>query len=90
MSAATSFYATFQQLSLALGIAFSAMTLAVSGRILGHDQPQLMDFSIAFLAVAVVSLFAPLMSTAMDSRAGSQVSGHGAGSVAPVSVAPAE
>src|SRR5262249_8568022 len=62
MSAATSFYTTFQQLSLALGVAFSAAVLASSTSILGHDQPQLMDFSIAFLAVAGVSLFAPLMS----------------------------
>jgi EmrB/QacA subfamily drug resistance transporter len=90
MSAATSFYTTFQQLSLALGIAFSAAALASSTRIFGHDQPQLMDFSVAFLAVAVVSLFAPLVSCAMDSRAGAQVSGHRPDPAAPVAVASAE
>lgn len=90
MSAATSFYTTFQQLSLALGIAFSAAALASSTRILGHDQPQLVDFSVAFLAVAIVSLFAPVVSGAMDPRAGSQVSGHKTRPAAPVAVAPAE
>ncbi|MGO4716287.1 MDR family MFS transporter [Bradyrhizobium sp. 2TAF24] len=90
MSAATSFYTTFQQLSLALGVAFSAMAMALSGRILGHDQPQLMDFSVAFLAVALVSMFAPVVSCTMDPHAGSQVSGHGTNSASAVNAAPAE
>ena len=87
MSAATSFYTTFQQLSLALGIAFSAAALAVSTHSLGHDQPQLVDFSVAFLAVAMVSLFASVNSSAMESHAGSQVSGHRAKPLAPVAAA---
>jgi EmrB/QacA subfamily drug resistance transporter len=90
MSAATSFYTTFQQLSLALGIAFSAAMLGSSTRILGHDQPQLTDFSVAFLAVATVSLLAPLMSSALDRRAGAQVSGHRATPASSVGAAPAE
>ena len=36
MSAATSFYTTFQQMSLTLGIAVSAAVLAASIRLLGH------------------------------------------------------
>jgi EmrB/QacA subfamily drug resistance transporter len=90
MSAATSFYTTFQQLSLALGIAFSAAVLASSTKIFEHDPPQLIDFSIAVLAVAAVSVFAPLMSSAMDPRAGSQVSGHRAKPASSLGAAPAE
>jgi Na+/melibiose symporter-like transporter len=90
MSAATSFYTTFQQLSLALGVAFSAAVLACSTSILGHDQPQLVDFSVAFLAVSVVSLFAPLVSSTMDPRAGSQVSGHPVKRTSPIGAVPAE
>ena len=41
MSTATSFYTTFQQMSLTLGIAISAAVLAASVRALGHDGPQL-------------------------------------------------
>ena len=52
MSTATSFYTTFQQMSLTLGIAMSAATLAASERILGHTVLMLSDFSVAFLAVA--------------------------------------
>jgi EmrB/QacA subfamily drug resistance transporter len=40
MSTATSFYTTFQQMSLTLGIAISAAVLAASVRALGHDGPQ--------------------------------------------------
>ncbi len=76
MSAATSFYTTFQQLSLALGIALSAAALAGSMAVLGHGEPLLPDFSCALLAVSFVSLFAPLLSGAMDSGAGSSLSGH--------------
>jgi EmrB/QacA subfamily drug resistance transporter len=90
MSAATSFYATFQQLSLALGIALSAAVLASSTRLLEHNQPQLMDFSAAFLAVALVSLFAPLMSSSLNPRAGSQVSGHRVNPASSLGEAPAE
>ncbi|MBV9218166.1 MAG: MFS transporter [Methylobacteriaceae bacterium] len=76
MSAATSFYTTFQQLSLALGIAFSASALAASVRAFGHGEPLLWDFSVAFLAVSAVSLFAPAVSLLLDQSAGAQISGH--------------
>lgn len=90
MSAATSFYTTFQQLSLALGVAFSATILALSSRFWGHEQLQLADFSVAFVAVALVSLMAPVLSGAMDPAAGAEVSGHRRRPVSPVNVAPAE
>lgn len=76
MSAATSFYTTFQQMSLTLGIALSAAALAVSVSINGHGEPMLPDFSAAFLFVAAVSFGAPLLATRLDRSAGAELSGH--------------
>ena len=76
MSTATSFYTTFQQMSLTLGIAVSAATLAASEHLLGHPQLTLTDFSVAFLAVTLVSLAAPLLSRQFDKSAGAELSGH--------------
>ena len=75
MSAATSFYTTFQQLSLTLGIAISAAVLAGSVAWRGHGQPELADFSTAFLAVAAVAVWAPLSSRRLDPSAGAELSG---------------
>jgi MFS family permease len=76
MSAATSFYTTFQQMSLTLGIAVSAAALAASMAIAHRAAPTLPDFSAAFLFVAVVSLMAPLLATQLDRNAGAELSGH--------------
>jgi EmrB/QacA subfamily drug resistance transporter len=76
MSAATSFYTTFQQMSLTLGIAVSAAVLAASIHLLGHQQPLLSDFSVAFLVVSAISLAAPITSLRLDRAAGAEVSGH--------------
>jgi EmrB/QacA subfamily drug resistance transporter len=76
MSTATSFYTTFQQMSLTLGIAMSAATLAASEHMFGHTELKLSDFSVAFLTVAVVSLAAPLLSMRLDKSAGAELSGH--------------
>ncbi len=76
MSTATSFYTTFQQMSLTLGIAISAAVLAASIRLLGHTQPLPSDFSVAFLVVAAISLAAPVASLRLDKSAGAELSGH--------------
>jgi EmrB/QacA subfamily drug resistance transporter len=76
MSAATSLYTTFQQMSLTLGIAASAAVLAASERMLGHAQLMLSDFSVAFLVVASVSMASPLISMRFDRSAGAELSGH--------------
>ncbi|HTI83728.1 MAG TPA: MFS transporter, partial [Acetobacteraceae bacterium] len=76
MSTATSFYTTFQQMSLTLGIAISAAVLAVSEHLLGHTELALSDFSVAFLVVAAISLLAPLLSSRLDKSAGAELSGH--------------
>ena len=76
MSAATSFYTTFQQMTLTLGIAISAAALAASISLTHHDGPMLDDFSVAFLFVCAVSMLAPLLATRLDPNAGEEMSGH--------------
>jgi hypothetical protein len=76
MSAATSFYTTFQQMSLTLGIALSAAALAGSVALTGHGEPQLSDFSAAFLFVACISLMSPLVARQLEHGAGAELSGH--------------
>ena len=58
MSPATSFYSTFQQLSLSMGITASAAMLAASVKLSGHAQPMLADFSVAFVGLALIGLMA--------------------------------
>jgi Na+/melibiose symporter-like transporter len=77
MSAATSFYTTFQQMTLTLGIATAAAALAASLAVSGHLQPALSDFSVAFLVVSAIALFAPVISLRFDRGAGDEMSGHG-------------
>ncbi|WP_022676555.1 DHA2 family efflux MFS transporter permease subunit [Novosphingobium sp. B-7] len=55
MSSATSFYATFQQLSMSLGICLAAATLELAPRMAGRGVLTLGDFSLAFLLVSVIS-----------------------------------
>jgi len=76
MSTATSFYTTFQQVALSTGIAVSAAALAASLALQHHVRPLTGDFSVAFLAVAGLSLVAPLLSAQMDPSAGAELSGQ--------------
>ncbi|MDE2514413.1 MAG: multidrug efflux MFS transporter [Rhodospirillales bacterium] len=76
MSSATSFYTTFQQMSLTLGIAVSAASLAGSMLMAGHKAPLLSDFTAAFLMVAAFSMCAPALSTRLDPGAGAELSGQ--------------
>jgi MFS family permease len=76
MSIATSFYTTFQQVFLTLGIAVSASALAASVAINHRTDPVLGDFSIAFLLIAAVSALAPLISLQLDRSAGAELSGQ--------------
>jgi EmrB/QacA subfamily drug resistance transporter len=76
MSAATSFYTTFQQLMLTLGICVSAGALAGSLVITGHSHPLLDDYSVAFLAVATISLLASPACARLPRDAGDELSGH--------------
>jgi MFS family permease len=76
MSAATGFYATFQQLMLSVGISVSAATLAASMALSGHATTQLSDFSAAFLVIASVSAMAFFACLRFPKDAGAEMSGH--------------
>jgi EmrB/QacA subfamily drug resistance transporter len=76
MSSATSFYTTFQQLMLTLGICVSAGSLAGSLAITGHSHPLLSDYSAAFAVVALVSLAAAPTCARLSPNAGDELSGR--------------
>ena len=75
-SAAMSFYSTFQQLMLSMGICVAATALNVSSAIGGHEHAALGDFSVALLAVTAISIFTAPLSTRFEPRAGDEMSGY--------------
>jgi EmrB/QacA subfamily drug resistance transporter len=77
MSSATSYYATFQQLMLSMGICVSSALLALSMALAGHRIPHLSDFSVAFLGVTLISILASPVCARLPRNAGSVMSGHG-------------
>ncbi len=76
MSAATSFYATFQQITLTLGISLAAGTLDAASAITGHSRPTVSDFSIAFILVSLIGAIAVPISARLSREAGDDISGH--------------
>ncbi|HIV78772.1 MAG TPA: MFS transporter [Candidatus Sphingomonas excrementigallinarum] len=76
MSAATSFYATFQQLTLSLGICTAATVLQLGSLIEGKGGPTLNSFSAAFIVVAVISTSAVIWNRRFAPDAGAAMSGH--------------
>ena len=76
MSAATSLYATLQQVSLTLGVTAAAGSLEATMALTGRTTPITIDFAIAFLAVGGVALFAAPVSLLMPRSAGAELSGH--------------
>ncbi|MEK1854510.1 MAG: MFS transporter [Phyllobacterium sp.] len=76
MSSATSFYTTFQQLMLSLGICIGALALHGSMLASGYERPELGDFSVAFLVVTAISVTATIWNMRFSSSAGADISGH--------------
>jgi MFS family permease len=76
MSKATSFYATFQQLTLSMGICLAASALHVAMLVSGDDRPALGDFSAAFLTVTAVSLLATIWNLRFAADAGADFTGR--------------
>ncbi len=76
MSAATSFYTTFQQLMLSLGICAGAGALHVGMLIAHRATPGLGQFTLAFLAVTGVSALATIWHLRLSPTAGDELSGH--------------
>ncbi len=76
MSAATSFYTTFQQLNLTLGICVASGALTASMALLGHPRALVQDYSIAFGVVTLLSVMASPICGRLPLDAGGQLSGH--------------
>jgi EmrB/QacA subfamily drug resistance transporter len=76
MSSATSFYTTFQQLMLSLGICIGALALHGSMAFNGVETPALGDFSAAFIVVTVISIMATVWNLRFSPTAGEEISGY--------------
>ncbi|WP_199228639.1 MULTISPECIES: MFS transporter [unclassified Caulobacter] len=76
MSAATSFYATFQQLMLSLGVCAGALALHVGMLAGDHASPRLADFTLAFLIVTAISASATIWNRRFAPDAGADLSGR--------------
>jgi MFS family permease len=76
MASATSFYTTFQQLMLSMGICAGAAALQGAMVLRGHHAPQFGDFTAAFWTVAAVSLTATIWNRRFAHDAGTEISGH--------------
>ncbi|MGR6328042.1 MDR family MFS transporter [Sphingomonas sp. XXL09] len=76
MSAATSFYSTFQQLMLSLGICAGATALHASMAWSGRLRPAFPDFSVAFWTVTAISLCAVLVNARFKRDAGAELTGQ--------------
>ncbi|MBB3592069.1 EmrB/QacA subfamily drug resistance transporter [Rhizobium sp. BK529] len=76
MSSATSFYTTFQQLMLSLGICIGALALHGSMAFSGVETPELGDFSAAFIVVTLISICATFWNLRFSPTAGEEISGY--------------
>jgi hypothetical protein len=76
MSSATSFYATFQQLTLSFGICAGAAALHAGMMINARPQPALADFTLAFLLVTGISALATIWNLKFARDAGAAMSGR--------------
>jgi EmrB/QacA subfamily drug resistance transporter len=78
MSRANGFLSAVMQLSMGLGVAVGAITLRFFAHARGHSAavPQLMDFRLAILAIAVLSLGPVFDSIGLPPDAGAATSGH--------------
>jgi hypothetical protein len=76
MSSATSFYATFQQLMLSLGICVGAAALHLGMLAGARARPALQDFTLAFLIVTGVSALATIWNLRFSPDAGAEMGGR--------------
>jgi EmrB/QacA subfamily drug resistance transporter len=76
MSAATSFYTTFQQLMLSAGICVAATVLAVCVALRHHAGPTLGDFSATWIVIGLVTLVSVPICAGLRDGAGDEMSGR--------------
>ncbi|WP_428247846.1 MFS transporter [Ferrovibrio sp.] len=76
MSAATSFYAMAQQVTLSAGVAIGALVLHLTALMAGDRALVPGDFTPAFLTVGLASIASVLFLLPLPKNAGEEVSGH--------------
>lgn len=78
MSRANGFLSAVMQLSFGMGVAIGAITLRLIAHARGHSAaaPQLRDFHLAMLVMAVVALGPVFDSLGLPPDAGATTSGH--------------
>ena len=79
MSRANGFLSAVMQLSMGMGVAIGAITLRLVAHARGHSAaaaPQLRDFHLAMLFMAVVALGPVFDSLGLPPDAGAATSGH--------------
>jgi MFS family permease len=76
MGAAVSFYATFQQMNLTVGICIGGWALAASTALFGRADAAVMDYSVAVMTVAGLSILAAPVCAQLAGNAGQLLSGH--------------
>jgi hypothetical protein len=78
MSRANGFLSAVMQLSMGVGVAVGAITLRMVAHAHGHSAvvPQLRDFHLAILLMAILSLGPVIDSLGLPEDAGSATSGH--------------
>jgi EmrB/QacA subfamily drug resistance transporter len=84
MSSATSLYVTGQQLAATIGISAGAASLEISRAMSGHVTPEPIDFSHAFLVVALFTLAAAPIALLMPRNAGDDLTGRHSAAAQPV------
>ena len=76
MSAATSFYTTFQQLMLSAGICIASGVLGVTAGIRGHAEPTLADFSVTWIVLGLITLVAAPVCALLPRDIGDDMAGR--------------
>ncbi len=76
MSAATSLYTAAQQLATTVGISAGALSLHISMLIARHTEPGPLDFSLAFVVVAMLTAIAAPIALGMPRDAGDELTGR--------------
>jgi EmrB/QacA subfamily drug resistance transporter len=76
MSAATSLYATVQQITLTLGIVIGAAALEFSAALHRHAEAAPADFAIAFALVGLIGALSIPVCAKLSPEAGEALSGH--------------
>jgi MFS family permease len=76
MSAATTLYATIQQITLTLGIVVGAAVLEIFAALHHRASATTQDFHIAFLLVAAIAFLAVPLCARLEDSAGEALSGH--------------